>query len=246
MNHIHTLLLTLLLVIASPFLLAQQDEDEFLVEDEDDFFFFDEEEEPTPSIADPMEGVNRAIFNFNDLLYRKALKPVARGLRTVPEPARVSASNFFNNLGTPVSAVTALLQGDLPNAGTEASRFLINTTLGILGLFDPATDMNLQRDQEDFGQTLGRWGAGHGFYIVIPFLGSSSLRDLVGRSVNASLNPVNYALHRDAIIGMNLVNVEVSLSLDKDTYESLYESALDPYIFFRSAYEQNRAGRVDQ
>ena len=215
-------------------------------EDDDDFFFFDEEEDDSPSIADPLEGFNRASFALNDKLYRGVLKPVARGLRVLPEPVRNSGANFFDNLGTPVSAMNALLQFDLPNTGTELSRFVINTTIGILGLFDPATDLGFIRDQEDLGQTFGKYGIGHGFYLVIPFLGTSSLRDVIGSIGNTAMNPVYWDLHEDAIPLINIVDAEISLSLDQDTYEAFYDSSLDPYIFFRSAYVQNRAGKVEE
>ncbi len=214
-------------------------------EDDDDFFIFDEEEDDAPTMADPLESINRVSFAINDKLYRGLLKPIARGLRVFPTPVRNSGANFINNLGTPVSAINALLQFDLPNSGTEISRFAINTTLGILGLFDPATDLGLIRDNEDLGQTLGSYGIGHGFYLVIPFLGPSSLRDFTGRIGNASMNPVRNELEDDEFIILNLLNIEIALSLDQDTYESFYDSALDPYIFFRNAYMQNRAGQVE-
>lgn len=214
-------------------------------EDDDDFFIFDEEEDDSPSIADPFEGFNRASFALNDKLYRGVLKPVARGLRVIPEPARVSAANFFSNLGTPVSAANALLQGDLPNTGTELARFAINTTIGLLGFFDPATDLGLAREQEDLGQTFGRWGLGHGFYLVVPFFGATSLRDGLGSLGDTAINPFYDDLVAGEIMAARLTEAEVALSLDQDTYEALFESALDPYIFFRSAYVQNRAGRVE-
>jgi len=215
-------------------------------EDDDDFFIFDEEEDDSPSIADPLEGLNRVTFALNDKLYRGVLKPVARGLRVIPAPVRRSGANFFDNLGSPVSAMNALLQFDLPNTGTELSRFLINTSIGLLGFFDPASDLGIARDREDLGQTLAKWGFGHGFYLVLPFRGGSSLRDGLGSAGNTAMNPVYWDLHNDAIIGINIVGAEIALSLDQDTYESFYDSALDPYIFFRSAYVQNRAGSVTE
>jgi phospholipid-binding lipoprotein MlaA len=211
-------------------------------DDDDDFFEFDE----GPQIADPLESLNRATFALNDSLYRGVLKPVAVAFRVVPEPARISLSNFFSNLGTPISAINALLQLDLPNAGTEASRFAINSTLGILGLFDPAGSMGIEQDNEDLGQTLGRYGVGHGFYVVIPFLGFSSLRDGLGSLGNTAINPVLDPLSTGEIIALNLAQAETTLSLDPDTYEALYQSAIDPYIFFRTSYIQNRAGRVEE
>lgn len=215
-------------------------------DDDDDFFVFDEDEEDVQEIADPLEGFNRAMFSINDKLYRGVLKPVARGLRILPEPVRNSGANFFNNLGTPISALNALLQFDLPNAGTELSRFVINTTIGLLGLFDPATDLGIAEDNEDLGQTLAHYGVGHGFYVVVPFLGPSSMRDGFGMLGDAFVNPVYDNLSTVEVVGANVLEAEIDLSLDQDTYEAFYESALDPYIFFRSAYVQNRAGRVEE
>lgn len=215
-------------------------------EDEDDFFFFEEEEDAGPEIADPLESLNRTMFAFNDKLYRHFLKPVARGLRKVPEPVRVSGANFFDNLGTPMSAFNALLQLDLPNAGTETARFLINTTIGFLGFFDPATDLGIEQDNEDLGQTLGKHGVGHGFYVVLPFLGASSLRDGLGSLGDTLINPVYDELSTLEVGAVRLTEAEIDVSLDQDTYEAFYDSALDPYIFFRSAYVQNRAGKVEE
>lgn len=215
-------------------------------EEDDDFFIFDEEEDDGPSIADPFENINRSMFAFNDKLYRGVVKPVARGLRVIPAPVRTSGANFFDNLFTPVSAANALLQFDLPNTGREVSRFLINSTIGILGFFDPATDMGITADTEDFGQTLGRYGLGHGFYMVVPFFGATSLRDGVGSIANTAMNPFYDNLVASEIFAINAVDAEITVSLDQDTYEAFYDSALDPYIFFRSAYVQNRAGAVEQ
>ena len=232
------LLLSLLLALPFTGVLAQ--------EDDDDFFIFDEEEDDSPSIADPFEGINRTTFAFNDKLYRGVVKPVARGLRVIPAPVRTSGANFFDNLFTPVSAASALLQFDLPNTGTEISRFLINTTLGVFGFFDPATDLGIARDTEDLGQTFGRWGIGHGFYIVAPFFGTTSLRDAIGSVGNTAMNPFYKDISTGEVFAINATDAEIAISLDQDTYEAFYDSALDPYIFFRSAYVQNRAGRIEE
>ena len=215
-------------------------------EDDDDFFIFDEEEDDSPLIADPFVSINRVSFYLNDKLYRGVLKPVARGLRVIPAPLRNSGANFLSNLGTPVSAINALLQFDLSNTGTELSRFVINSTIGLLGFFDPATDLGIVRDNEDLGQTLGKYGLGHGFYLVFPFIGPSSVRDLAGRVYNADMSPVNDNLDTGEIIALNLAGAEIAFSLDQDFYEAFYDGALDPYIFFRSAYVQNRAGAVQK
>ncbi|MDT8399678.1 MAG: VacJ family lipoprotein [Pseudomonadales bacterium] len=217
-------------------------------EDDDDFFVFDEEETSVPTIADPLEPFNRAMFAFNDKLYRVVLKPVVVVYRKVPTPVRASVNNFLENLGGPVSAINALLQLEFKNAGTELARFVVNSTLGIGGLFDPASDMNLVKDDEDLGQTLQAYGIGHGFYLVIPFLGSSSLKDGISLVGNAFIDPVFQIVNPETeeTAAILLVDAETTISLDKDTYEAFYKNALDPYIFFRSAYVQNRAGRVQQ
>ena len=214
------------------------------VAEDEEFFEFDEEETSVPPVADPLEGLNRGTFAFNNGLYRGVLKPLARGLRVLPEGVRKSGSNFFDNLGAPISSFSALLQGDIRNCANELGRFVLNSTAGIAGLFDIATDVGLAQDEEDIGQTLGRYGFGHGFYLVLPVLGSSSLRDTLGTVANSAINPVYDNLETGEAIGINLTHAEIALSLDKDTYEALYDSALDPYAFFRSAWQQNRAGKV--
>lgn len=242
------LVAALLLGLATPALAQDEAAAETFADEEfvdDEFFEFDEDDAgDAPEIGDPLEGFNRAMFSFNDKAYRYVLKPVARGLRILPVPVRTSFSNFFSNLGTPVSAISALLQGDLGNTGSELGRFGVNTTVGILGLFDPATGMGLIQDDEDMGQTFARWGVGSGPYVVLPLLGSSSLRDTVGFGANATVNPVNTNLDAGEIIALQLLRAEIALSLDKDTYEALYAGALDPYVFFRSAWVQNRNGNI--
>lgn len=229
----------LTLAFLSPLALSQDDED---------FFVFDEEEEDFIEIADPFESLNRATFSFNDKIYRNLLKPVAVGYRVVPEPARISISNVFSNLHTPVSAANALLQLDLPNTGTEISRFIINSTIGILGLFDPAAAMGIEQDNEDLGQTLAHYGIGHGFYVVVPLFGSYSLRDGIASFGDNALSPLykEWDPETPEYLAFRLLEAETALSLDENTYEAFYKSALDPYIFFRSAYIQNRSGAVEQ
>ena len=214
--------------------------------EEEEFFEFDEGEEPAATINDPFEPVNRFFFAFNDKFYRYAAKPVARGLRILPVPVRQSMANFFSNLGAPISAGSALLQGDVRNAGTELGRFVLNTTAGLAGFLDPATDMGLVQDEEDLGQTLARWGVGHGPYLVAPFYGSTSLRDAFGSGATSALNPVYEELEGNEIAVITMTQAEILLSLDEDTYEAFYESAIDPYVFFRSAWVQNRQGKIDK
>jgi phospholipid-binding lipoprotein MlaA len=217
---------------------------------DDEFFDFDAANKdsgtPTATIDDPLEGLNRATFAFNDKAYRYVMKPVAKGLRVLPEPVLIGFSNFFSNLGAPVSAISALLQGEGHNALTELGRFVINTTAGLAGFLDPATDVGLVQDEEDLGQTMAKWGVGHGFYLVVPFYGPSSLRDFTGTLATSAANPLYYNLDTGETIGITAASAETSLSLDKDTYEAFYDGAVDPYVFFRSAWVQNRAGKIDK
>lgn len=196
------------------------------------------------SIADPLEAVNRGVFWFNDKLYVYLFKPVARGLRVLPEPARVSVSNFFSNLGTPVRVANNLLQLKLARTGSELARLLVNSTFGLVGLFDPATTWGLEKNDEDLGQTLAHYGIGNGFYLVLPVFGPSSLRDAIGRGGDYFVDPLPYALKQDEILGLRSLEKENALSLDKDTYEGIRKHELDPYLFVRDAYTQYRAAAV--
>src|SRR5882724_5409522 len=143
---------------------------------------------------DPLERFNRATFAFNDLLDRMVARPAARAYkRAVPEPVRHSVSNFVANLAYPTVAVNSALQGKLRDAGSDTARFLVNTVLGIGGLFDPASHMGLAAHDEDFGQTLGAWGVPAGPYLVLPLLGPSDMRDGPARYVDRYSNAGHYA-----------------------------------------------------
>ncbi|MGE4543109.1 MAG: VacJ family lipoprotein [Pedobacter sp.] len=200
----------------------------------------------TLDVFDPIEPFNRGMFWFNDKLYFYLFKPIARGYRVVPEPARESVSNFFSNLGTPVRFANSLLQLKIADAGTELGRLIINSTLGIGGLFDPAKAwFDLDRKEEDFGQTLGNYGVGSGFYIVWPIFGPSNTRDTVGMVGDFFLDPLHYIEIKPVErVGLTALDKETDLSLDKDTYESIQQEALDPYLFVRNAYEQYRDGKI--
>lgn len=198
---------------------------------------------PSPSVWDPLEPVNRAIFVFNDKAYFWLMKPVAQGYGfVVPEPARVSVRNFFSNITTPIRFVNNLLQGRMRDSGTELLRFAINTTVGILGLFDAAKqDFHIDRREEDLGRTLGVYGLGHGVYIVLPLLGPSSLRDAAGLAGDSFLDPVNYLEDFEAVLAVKAFKAENEISLRIGDYEDLKASAIDPYIALKDAYIQNRA-----
>lgn len=188
--------------------------------------------------ADPWEGYNRAVFSFNDTLDRYALKPVAQGYKYVtPEPVRDGVGNFFSNLGELGNLFNSVLQWKLTDAGVAGSRFLLNTTLGLGGILDPAGRMGLSQQPEDFGQTLATWGVGQGPYIVWPFLGPSTIRDSAGFPVNWYLDPVTYIEEdkvRYSLRAVDVVNGRAGL-LEQ---EKLMQG--DRYSFIRDAYLQRR------
>ncbi len=214
-------------------------------EADDDDLFDDEEFEDEAPVSDPFEPFNRVMFKVNDKLYFYVAKPVARGLRVVPEPARISVRNFFSNLTTPIRFASSLLQLKFRDAGTELSRLVINTTVGIGGLFDPArTHFGLEKKDEDIGQVLGRYGIGGGPYLVLPVFGPMNVRDGVGKIGDILLNPITYVEEDKVRYGAIVLDKENEIALDDDTYEGIKQDALDPYLFIRSAYTQNRAGKI--
>jgi phospholipid-binding lipoprotein MlaA len=205
-------------------------------------------EEAQLQVADPLESVNRGVFWVNDKLYFYLFKPIARGLRVVPVGVRTHVRNVFTNLAFPIRFVNNLLQLKFGGAGLESYRFLLNSTIGLAGIFDPAGYIpELKSHDEDLGQTFGRWGIGHGFYLVLPILGPSSLRDGIGTAGDFFLDPINYInltyLEQEGVKGFDRVN---RLSIDRDTYEQIKHDALDPYLFVRDAYAQRRQAQVDQ
>lgn len=200
-------------------------------------------------INDPFEPVNRGIFWVNDKLYFYAIKPVARGYRlVVPRKARVSIRNVFSNAAAPIRIGNSLLQLKFRDFGTELYRFVINTTFGIGGLFDPAESVaGVKPAIEDFGQTLGSYGIGHGFYLVLPIVGPSSLRDGTGSFVDSFADPWRYMnLETVEFLGVKALDVTNRLSLDRDTYEGVVQDSLDPYLFIRAAYAQRRKAQVGE
>jgi phospholipid-binding lipoprotein MlaA len=191
---------------------------------------------------DPWEGFNRAMFRFNDTLDTYALKPVAQGYQAVtPQFLEDGVHNVFGNLGDVGNLANNLLQGKLHDAGVDSGRLIFNTTFGLLGFFDVATPMGLQKNDEDFGQTLGAWGLGSGPYLVIPFLGPSSVRDATGKLPDSFLEPYPYMGHvptRNVTRAVDVVDTRASLL----SAEKLISG--DKYIFIRNAYLQNREFKV--
>ena len=216
--------------------------------DDDDLSFLYDEDEETIDVYDPLEGFNRGMFWFNDKLYFYLMKPIARGMRVViPEPLLLGMRNFMSNLGSTTRIVNAGLQGKFNDAGNELTRFVVNSTLGIGGLFDTAKDhFGIRMKREDTGQTMGYYGIGPGPYLVLPLLGPSDFRDGIGLFGDhyTSLVPRVFK-GRDYWIAKSIEYLDI-LALDKDTYEGIKRDALDPYLFVRDAYMQHRRSLIEK
>jgi len=203
--------------------------------------------EEAPRIADPLRPWNKAMYHFNDKFYFWVLKPVTQVYKYVaPEPLRIMCSNFFDNLRAPGRFVNNLLQWKTKAAGNEFVRFAFNSTAGLGGLADAAKELlYIQKSPADFGQTLGRYGIGQGFYLVWPILGPSSPRDTVGMVGDYFLYPLSYIdipfVYSAGIYGLETVN---KTSFRIGDYEALKEAAIDPYVSLRNAYFQNRKKEV--
>lgn len=202
----------------------------------------------TPDNAeDPYEDFNRSMYAFNDGLDKAVVEPVARGYRAVTnEPIRGGVINFVNNLGEPITFANEVLQGKVGNAAGTVGRFVINTTVGIAGIFDPAGAMGIQRTDEDFGQTLGVWGVGSGPYLVLPFLGSTNPRDLFGLGADFAMNPINHAeFENDDEVRLGLGALG-ALAAREDAIEAIdgIRDQVDPYTTVRRFYVRNRAALI--
>lgn len=193
----------------------------------------------SPTKNDPLEGFNRAVFRFNDGLDRILVKPVARAYRYIaPDFVETGVSNFFNNIREVPSLLNAGLQGKGKKSVAYTGRFLVNSTLGVLGLVDVAERMGMEKmDEEDFGQTLANWGVASGAYLVLPLLGPSTIRDGAAFPVNQAVNPVGYVDHdrtRNAITASGIIDTRAGL-LDS---ENLITG--DRYLFVRDVWLQRR------
>ena len=200
----------------------------------------------TPSDPrDPLEGVNRAVFAFNDKTDEMVLRPAARLYRNVtPSGLRDGVRNFFNNLDDLYIGANNLLQGKVEQAMSDLMRIAVNTTLGFFGVIDWASDMGLEKHNEDFGQTLARWGVGDGVYLVLPLLGPSTLRDTAALPVDWEGDPVYWHTpvdERNALTVMRTVARRADLLAASRTLE---EAALDRYVFLREATLQRRRSLI--
>lgn len=193
---------------------------------------------------DPFENFNRAMFRFNDTVDQAALKPAAKVYKTLPDFVQIGVGNFFGNLEDGWTAVNNLLQGKLEDGLSDVMRFTFNSTFGLGGLLDIATEAGLQKHKEDFGQTLGKWGVRSGPYVVLPLLGSSTVRDVVALPADIEADPWHHirpAHTRNIGSVMRIVDQRAAVL---DASNLIEEAALDRYEFVRDAYLQRRQNRV--
>ena len=191
--------------------------------------------------TDPLEGFNRGVYGFNNGLDRALIGPIASAYVAVtPEPVRIGVTNFFVNAAYPGVVLNDLLQGKFGQAVEDTGHFLVNSTLGIFGLIDLATPLGMDRHKEDFGQSLGVWGAGEGAYLNLPVLGPNSMRDAPGIVVGAYTDVIFYVAE-SSVLWPLLVLKAVDTRARLDAAIKLRErSAIDPYVFTREAYRQHR------
>lgn len=197
--------------------------------------------------VDPFERMNRAVFSFNETADAYVIKPVAEAYKFVlPEIVRTGVTNFFSNINDVLIAANNLLQGKPVEAASDIGRFLVNSTVGILGFFDVATDIGLDKNREDFGQTLAVWGVGDGPYIVLPLFGPSNVRDTVGLVVDIetdfmiNTNKLN-SDEKITVNGLRIINRRADLL---DAGQLLEDAAFDKYSFLRDGYLQRRRNQV--
>jgi len=199
-----------------------------------------------PVSYDPWEKLNRQTHRFNNAVDRTIARPLAKAyVKVVPRPVRLGVSNFFSNLGEPITALNSLLQGKPKQAGQSFGRFLLNSTLGIGGIFDPASDANLPRKNEDFGQTLGVWGWKRSRYVELPLFGPRTIRDVFGLVGDAPLSPIRQVENdktRFFLQGVQLVDVRAQLL----SIDALREGAVDEYALFRDSWLQRRNYQIGE
>jgi phospholipid-binding lipoprotein MlaA len=199
-----------------------------------------------PSSYDPWENVNRKVHRFNNAVDRGVARPLAKAyVAVVPRPVRLGVGNFFNNLGQPLSAVNGLLQGKPKQAGQSLARFAVNSTLGLAGIFDPATKFNIPNRSEDFGQTLGVWGWKKSRYVELPLFGPRTVRDVFGLVGDGRMAPLQYIEEDKARVflqGLQLVDVRTQLM----AVDRMREGAADEYALFRDAWLQRRNYQINE
>jgi phospholipid-binding lipoprotein MlaA len=219
-------------------------DDAYYDEEDEDYLY--EDEEAAVLIADPLEPWNMLMFRFNDKMYFWVLKPVGQGYAYVlPDMVRRGIWNFFSNLESPLQFANCLLQGKGSDAEATFARFFVNTTIGFLGFGNPASAFpKLKKMDEDFGQTLGYWGIGDGWYVTWPVLGPSTIRDSVGMAGDMFLNPTFYINAIELSSGLWALDNINRTSFRIGDYETIKGAALDPYEAIRDGYLQLRKNKV--
>ncbi|ARR02770.1 lipid asymmetry ABC transporter MlaABCDEF, lipoprotein MlaA [Campylobacter vicugnae] len=215
------------------------------------------EDEYATSSFDPLSGYNRVMTEFNHVVYQNILIPTFKGYDYImPDPAQDAIGNFFDNLMFPIRLVNNLLQFKFAAAGEETLRFIANTIIGFGGISDAATNVyGLKKHNEDFGQTLGYWGIGSGFPIVLPILGQTNLRDLVGMGGDFFINPLTYTNEVFTDDGNKYFHLNLAAkswqiindgSMDPELYNKLTSGAIDLYSFMKDGYEQRRNAQIQE
>ncbi len=217
---------------------------------------FDDEFEDAQQVFDPLSSYNQTMTSFNDMFYMNVLQPVSKAYaNVVHENIRTGVSNVYNNLLFPIRFVNNVLQLKFMNASEELGRFVINSTFGLLGIMDLGPQFNLKPHKEDFGQTLGFYGVGSGFHIVIPFLGPSNVRDVFGFVTDSYVNPMTtsmvyepYQIPNNELetVGYKSFETVNTISFHLDDYEVLKRNAVDLYPFLRDIYEQRRKKLIEE
>lgn len=222
---------------------ADQEEKPF----EDPFASESQQAKAQSKIKDPLQPMNRAFFHFNDKLYLWVVKPAGKGYsKVVPTPARNCVGRFFKNVKYPVHFVNNLLQGKFKAAGVETGRFVVNSTVGVAGLFDPAKHWKLESHPADFDQTLGFYGLGPGIYFDWPVFGPSSVRGTAGLASDGMLSPWFYVGGPAVSLVVPAYREVNGASLQLGEYENFKKATLDPYVAMRSAYYESRADAVQK
>ncbi len=222
---------------------------------EDDFSF--ETAKKSKPISDPLESINRKMFVFNDYVDRYFLEHVAKSYRKfVPRTARNIIGNFLTNISLPFSIINSIFQGKVENSLANSSTFLINTTIGIGGLFDVAGNKGIRYNKEDFGQTLGRYGLPSGPYLMLPFMGPSNFRDLSGSLVDRSISPFDFNLleignESDILDSRTRISLTAASVIDAreeliEVFEGIRSDSFDQYTTVKSAYFQRRENEISK
>jgi phospholipid-binding lipoprotein MlaA len=197
-----------------------------------------------PDPRDRFERANRSVYAFNKAIDHAVLRPVARGyVKITPRPIRRSVTNFFANIDYPITIINDALQGKVRDSLSDVARFGINTVVGVGGLFDPASHWGFEKRDEDFGQTLGKWGVHSGPYLMLPIFGPSTVRDAPAKIIDHFSTPRPYLLNGNADLGLSVVGAVDKRAGLLDT-DAMIDNAYDPYAFLRNAWLQRREYQV--